>query len=459
MIRLIQTAAVAACLALGVAACGNSTSSTSGGNAAPGTTSSGASSGSSGSSSSGSSSSGSSSSGAPSGAASGKPVTDYLQYVGGKAGAADPKLSPVLVGFLNTQGGAPTQNFPEASRAAQVTVKYINSALGGVHGHPLKLVSCFIASSSSQAQSCAQQMTATKGIDAITYGLVDIGNPAIYSVLKGSIPVIEDVSAHPADDTAQNVYELEGSQSSAFGPYGTFIKQAYPNAKTVAIAYANQPGAATAAQAEEASVKAAGLTPKMLPYSPTASDLVGPATQMEQADIASPECGFVDCPLMAKAIKEIGGSKPSLSSPLWTFLPPPAYGGDLPKWIVGEAGANLAYPADPGVKAYLTTSAKYGLSARDQQSVFAAFAWSNLLVIDKVLNQMPPAQLSPAAVTAKMKQFKGSVPLGPPDVDCSGALAIKGSPNACNDQTQFYQYLGHGQWKQAAGWLKPPGVS
>ena len=35
----------------------------------------------------------------------GGPVTDYVKYTGGKAGKADPKLSPIVIGAINTQGG------------------------------------------------------------------------------------------------------------------------------------------------------------------------------------------------------------------------------------------------------------------------------------------------------------------------------------------------------------------
>ena len=33
------------------------------------------------------------------------PVTNYVTYVGGKAGKANPKLSPIVIGAINTQGG------------------------------------------------------------------------------------------------------------------------------------------------------------------------------------------------------------------------------------------------------------------------------------------------------------------------------------------------------------------
>lgn len=194
---------------------------------------------------------------------------------------------------------------------------------------------------------------------------------------------------------------------------------------------------------------------KMVPYSPTATDLVGPATEMEQADVAVPACGFIDCPLMAKAIGEIGGTKPALSPPLWTYLPPQSYpGGDLPHWIVSEAGSNLAYSADPAVGAYLTKSAAYGLPKADALTVFAELTWSNVLVADKVMNEIPASRLTPAAVAAKLRQLRGTVPLGSPATECGGAVSPE-APAVCNVDAQFFRYSGDGKWTQAAGWLKP----
>lgn len=382
-------------------------------------------------------------------------VTNYPEYVGG-SGAANPKLAPVTIGFVNMQGGSPSQSFPQATAAAQAAVKMINGELGGVHGHPVKLDPCFIASTAGQGLACGQQMAAGKSVEAIAFGLVSVGNSSIYNVLKGSIPVIIGVSPNPADDTARNVFELEGSSTSATGAYGTFIKRAYPSAKTIAIAYQNIPGTTEIAEGEKAAFAKVGLSVKLLPYSPTTTDLTGPATQMEQADIGSPACGFVDCPLIAKSMSEIGDTKPAISTPLWTYLPPQAYpGGDLPHWIVGEAASNLNYPADPAVAAFRKQSEKYGLPAADTLNVFASFAWTDIVVAAKMMNAIPYAKLSPDAVAAKLKAFTGSVPLGPPSVNCSGSVDPS-APAVCNDASQFFQYEGHGRWKQVAGWLKPP---
>ena len=108
----------------------------------------------------------------------------------------------------------------------------------------------------------------------------------------------------------------------------------------------------------------------MIPYSSTATDLIAQATQMEQAQLTIPDCGFVDCPLMAKAMSEIGASKPALSVPLWNDLPGAAFpGGDLPHSIAGEATANLSSPQDPGVTAYFKTIEASACRPRTRQPV------------------------------------------------------------------------------------------
>ena len=63
------------------------------------------------------------------------PVTNYLTYVGGKAGKANPKLSPVVIGAVNTQGGQVLIG-PNWTKGAELAVKYVNTYLGGVQGHP-----------------------------------------------------------------------------------------------------------------------------------------------------------------------------------------------------------------------------------------------------------------------------------------------------------------------------------
>jgi branched-chain amino acid transport system substrate-binding protein len=447
-----RVVAAGACLLAGAAACSSGSSSTST-SAPPATSSTGTSSAgaSSAASSAASAASTPASAGTSTAAAFAGSVTNYQQYVGG-SGAANASLSPVTIGWVNEQGGPPSQTFPQATLAAQATVKFINSQLGGVHGHPVQLSTCFIAAVEAQGTTCGDQMVNTKGVEAIVEGIDAVGNASMYGVVNGAIPTLVGVSADPADDTGKNVFELEGSGVSATVAFGPFLRAQYPNDKTIAIAYQNLPGAVPISQAIQKSAQASGFTVTMIPYSATATDLIAQATQMEQAQITVPDCGFVDCPLMAKAMSEIGATKPALSVPLWTDLPGVAFpGGDLPHWIAGEATANLASPQDPGVAAYDTTIEANGLSAANAINPFSGIAFGSLLLAAKVMNTIPFSSLSPAAVTAALKSYTGPIPLGPGTINCSGTL-YPADPNSCSDYDQFYEYLGHGQWKLLEGW-------
>jgi branched-chain amino acid transport system substrate-binding protein len=440
--------AIGACLLAGAAACSSgsgSASSPQATSAAPGSAP--ASTGSA----SAATSATPSSAGSDTAAAFAGSVTNYQQFTGG-SGKANASLSPVTIGWVNEQGGPPSQTFPQATLAAQATVKFINDALGGVHGHPVQLSACYIAAVEAQGTTCGDQMVNTKGVELIAEGIDATGNASMYGVVNGAIPTLVGVSADPADDTGKNVFELEGSGVSATVAFGPFLRTQFPNAKTIAIAYQNLPGAVPISQAIQKSARGSGFTVTMIPYSATATDLIAQATQMEQADIAIPDCGFVDCPLMAKAMSEIGAKKPALSVPLWTALPGVAYpGGDLPQWIAGEATANLASPQDPGVAAYFAAVQKYGLTQANAFNPFAGIAFGNLLLAAKIMNEIPFASLSPSAIAARLRGYTGPMPLGPTTINCTGSL-YPADKNSCSDYDQFYEYSGHGQWKLLEGW-------
>src|SRR5947209_16894371 len=58
-----------------------------------------------------------------------------LDYTHGNRGKADPSLEPVVVGYVNQEGGVPA--FPEATAGTEAAVAYGNNELGGVAGHKL----------------------------------------------------------------------------------------------------------------------------------------------------------------------------------------------------------------------------------------------------------------------------------------------------------------------------------
>lgn len=379
------------------------------------------------------------------------PPLNYQAYVGGKGKATG---SPITIGWINGQGGPPTMNFPQGTKLAEAAVKMINTELGGVHGHPLQLDECFIAQAEEEGQKCGQQMANNSAVKVVEVGVMVVGNQSYYNVIQGSKPTIFGVSANNLDATAKNVYLLIGSSNSVLGMFGRYTKKVYPKTKTVAVAYANQAGADVAAGNLLKGFTQVGIKGSLIPYSATATDLVGPATEAEKADVIVASCGFVDCPLFAKALAQIGNSKPVVTPPLVTFLPPQAFpGGDYPKWDVGVAQSFTKAP-DKQIKLYLKKSSQYGATAADQQSVFAELAWTQMLALDRVLNQIPYKKLSSASIAAQMKKFTGPLTMAAPKIACG--KVDPSQPAACGNLAQFFRYAGNGVWKQTSGYLGPP---
>ena len=84
-------------------------------------------------------------------------------------------------------------------------------------------------------------------------------------------------------------------------------------------------------------------------------------------------------------------------------------------------------------------------------NAFSGVAFGSLLFAVKMMDEIPFASLTPAAVTAKIKSYVGPLPLGPTAIDCTGKL-YPADTNVCSDYDQFYQYEGQGQYKLLEGW-------
>ena len=382
------------------------------------------------------------------------PVLNYATYVGAK-GKANPKLRAYVIGWINGQGGTvPGTSFPSTTRGAVAAINMINAELGGVHGRPLKLVQCFIASAEEEGTKCGQKMANDKRVVVVAHGVVVVGNQSEYNVLKGSKPVVMGVSASNADVKAKNVFSLIGTSISVLAPFGPYVKKVYPNVKTVAIIYPNTPGADVAAASHKKAMESVGLKATLITHDPSASDLVGVATQANGYDLIDAACTFADCALIAKGLAAIGSKKPVLTTPLLFFIPPQAWpGGDLPKWDVGVAQACICDPSDPEIKLFAKKAAQYHLSAGDQKDAFAQLSWTTLLAISKIMNQIPLNKLTSASITSGLKAFRGPLVMGAPDVACG--TVDPDQPAACANEAQFYQYQGGGKWKKMSGYIGP----
>ncbi len=416
--------------------------------------------------SSGSSSSSSSSSPATSAAAAPSPsgtsgglgaqsVTNYLTYTGGKSGPASSSQTPVVVGFVNQQGGQQVIGL-HATDGAEMAVKYINAELGGVDGHPIQLDTCFIASAEEEGTGCAQKFLANKAVDVIASGAVVIGAQSFYATLGGKLPVVGGVAPLSIDGQQKNTAVLFGDATSVLGPMGTYGKDVL-HAKTAVILYPDTASATPGALATEAGLKAAGISVKMGPYPENTTDLTGvlASTGAASADMVIPAVAAPDCVNIEKAFTQQGITDPKkiVAAPLCLNGQVAAgLGGDFPKWTYLIASSLFGDTTDPGMIEYMKLAQTYSTPA-NAPDPWNIVDFGQMMTIDKILNQVGYANLTPAAILSAVKAFKGPQALGAPALECGYDPS---APGVCNNRSQFFEYAGHNQWIKTAGWTQPP---
>jgi branched-chain amino acid transport system substrate-binding protein len=379
-------------------------------------------------------------------------VTDYLSYVGGKAGAASASMTPVTIGYVNEQGDANPPGLL-ATNGAQMAVSYINKELGGVGGHPLKLDTCFVTAE-AQGTTCADQFLANKAIPLVAMGGVAVGVQSLFNTLNGALPVIDGVAVTPIDAAQKNAVILFGDSTHVLGPMGTYATTVL-HAKTAAVIYPQNPGIIPGALAIEQGLKAAGVTVKMGPYPSGSTNVTSAlvAAGASSADMVVPYADAADCVNLARALTAQGitDAKKIVSAPLCLSGTVIAGLGDFPKWTYSIASSLYGDSTDPGMPAYMKVAAKY-TTAGDAPDPWEIVNFGEILTVDKILNQLGYGHITPAAVLAAAKAFKGPQALGAPALSC-GQFAP--APAVCNDRAQFFGYAGRNKFVRAAGWLQP----
>jgi branched-chain amino acid transport system substrate-binding protein len=382
-----------------------------------------------------------------------RPVTNYNVYVGGK-GKANPKLSPVVIGAINTQGGQVLVG-PGWTNGIKTAVQYVNNYLGGVGGHPLVVSYCFTTSAEEEGTKCGQKFANDKRIQVVEFGAVAVGNQSFYAALGSKKPTVGGVELLPVDAKRKNGFALFGTNDSVLGPWGTLGKDVL-HAKTAAVVYPQIPGIDYGALVEKTSLESAGIKTTMVGFAPTATDLTGPLTAAgaQNADMIVPQSNAEGCVNIAKALEALGkSSTPVVSNPLCLDPAVPAgLGGDLPKWIYGIASSLGFDTSDPAVAPFLK-----GLKAVGQPKLAAdawvIVAWGQVLTTVKMMNKLGIKNITSAKFTNAIRKFKGPQALGAPSLNCGKYPA---EPAACNDQAQFFQYQGAGKFKRITGFLRPP---
>jgi branched-chain amino acid transport system substrate-binding protein len=385
-------------------------------------------------------------------------LTTFVNYVCGKSGAANPKLSPALIGWSNNQGGTIISEGPEATAAAQFAVDWINKYAGGIDGHPLKLVTCLIKNSEEEGLACGNQFLANKNIHVISYGATATGGATIDSTVGGKIPLIEGFATNPSDVKNPNTYILFTATPFDYYGFGTFAKEVL-HAKTAAIVYPQGSGYQNSAGSAKTSMEAEGIKPTVVGYDVTSSALEGALTAAgaQTADAVVLVGGTpAACVALNKGLTTLGVSPSKVIGDFSCGISSEkaGYGGDLPKWYFGEAQSGDSLTNSSVGKQYRAALAALGQSS-NVTDVWYSGMFGTILTIAQFMNRVGFAKLSNRAMAAQAKAFRGPLLLGEPHPFCG---KYPSAPSNCGGGDHFFQYLGNNKFKPIGSWDDVPCV-
>ena len=379
-----------------------------------------------------------------------------MNYICGKAGAANPKLAPVKIGWVNNQDGSIVSNGPEATAAAQLAVDWINKFAGGIGGHPLDLDTCFVKNAEEEGLACAQQFLADPKVDVISYGSVTTGAATINSTVHAKKPIIEGFAQNPSDVTNPGTYVLFVAAPIDFYAWGSVARDIL-HAKTAAVLYAQGSGFQADAQAVLTGLQSVGVKTKLVGYNVTTSDLTGALTAAgaKTAGMIAPIGGTpANCISIKKGLDTLGVSASKVVANFSCALDSEkaGYGGDIPKWLFGEAQSGDALTNSTVGVQYRKALAAFKATS-NVPDVWYSGMFGTIMTIAQFMNRIGYANLSPAALAAQVKKFRGPLLLGQPKVQCGKFPAY---PANCGDGDHFFRYQGHDKFVPVSAWTYMP---
>jgi branched-chain amino acid transport system substrate-binding protein len=426
-IRRLAAAAACAVAALAVAACGGSDSGSGSSSSAAGSTSTATASG---------------------GAGIDEATTQLSKYVGGTAGAADKSKSAITFGMINDEGGVPS--FPEGSAAADAAVKMLNEKLGGVDGHPVKIVTCKVASGEEQGQACAQKFLNDSSISGVLEVALPIGGQAFHQTMAGKKPVIMTTPNTIASATGKNSY---GISAGVFGTSPGFVGYAtqFLKAKTVSLLFPNDDSTAqlAAKQIQQGFTKA-GVKVTTGGFKSAATDLLAPVTASGAARTDATVALLPTPPACiagAKAFQQAGVTKPVLALGLCINEPVKKALGDFAKWTYVFGNVNPTDPDDPDAAAFVAGMKQY--APEGNTGGFAIHSFMGVLAMAKIAADAGADGLTPKTFADAAKAYRGPTPGLSTTLHDPGYIPDLSAMMTLG--TRDYTYQGNGAFKDATG--------
>ena len=294
-----------------------------------------------------------------------------LAYTGGTAGKADPSKSPVVIGYVNEQGGVPA--FPEATQGLDAAVKYVNGELGGIQGHPIKIESCFVIAN-EDGQKCGTQSRQRRERQARHHRAHDRREPGALQHRRAEEAGHGRQPGRDARLRHRGHLRLHAGWTGRGAGHGGVRREAPEGIHKVSVVYGDSEAEVFGAESLLVpKLKSYGITDVTLQKisdTPTAPDVQNALTAAGagSADLVIPIVTVQGCIATYDALKSLGIKTPVVTTGLCFGTPMTKHLADLGSsdtvpdgWYFGDYGYSYFVPDKAsGMTTYLARSSSTG---------------------------------------------------------------------------------------------------
>jgi branched-chain amino acid transport system substrate-binding protein len=363
--------------------------------------------------------------------------------------------SPVVIGFTTIENDLGISFTPQEEVAVDL-VDHLN-AVGGIGGHPIKLVTCAQQVTSGGAQ-CADQFLQDKAVVVLGYSITDDG--AMYPILKSANVPFLGAGAMPG--TAAGLTPDGNHFFTGIGPLGFFLAvdnflatQLHPRKVGVIVS-----STTAAQQAADNFIKAplnkAGIDVTLAPLTASNPDFTSVLNTLSDSDFifVLSNCNDVDSAFSQAA---------ALGLKTRGFINVCTGASDIKAMGSGAAGKygfSITVPVDdpryasqPDVQEFLSLAKHYGWG----HSGFDTQVYQLVLSVVSLIKQAGGATATSAQVKAAIANSNGTpLPLGAPGgLNCAKPPSAV-VPTACNASGLIVVVQSDGQIRALDGkWVSP----
>jgi branched-chain amino acid transport system substrate-binding protein len=344
--------------------------------------------------------------------------------------------APVKFGWIDIEGDLGIDFTPQR-KVAQAAVQQINTA-GGIGGHPVQLISCATKAASGGAD-CANQMIQDKVSLVLSFSTIDTSS--IYPILKAAgIPLLgsgaSPLNAPDLTPDGDHFFITAGALAQ-YAAGNVFISKTLKLKHIGVVVGSNSAAQQAAAVFVKAPLQALGVKVDLATISETNPDYTSAINAVYNTNglMVLLTCSAQDA-VVQQAVQL--GYKGKIFG----------CGSAVDIHAMGSAAANVysatqvipatspAFANDPGVKAFIAFTAKYGT----ENSLFSEQAYALVQAAEKaVITAGGPAATTAQIRTAIASSSHWQIPLlSASGMTCSTVLS-KIVPTGCNVDTMFVQ--------------------